>query len=232
MSFGLFQSLSFDESVIVTLEYNLSRQVKLFDHLSDPHGPLINQISSETCSGTSQGLDDSCFICVCVHELPICIPSFCKKGKTQNSKHWLLRKLLRKKNLCWPYSNRTSYTPTHKKCTFSTTLCHVAITWWMCNHTPDRPPHGLAWVLGVPTLISFYLFHITDWCFLYCSVSIVPVPSINSWPGVQLYASLCPVHGSIPILLMWTAGLVTDTFQPHVLMEYMPQRPCSIIPNK
>jgi len=99
-SFGLFQSSSSDESIIVTLEHNLSRGVKLFDHLSDPHGPLINRISSGTCSGRSAGLDDSCFICVHVHRFPICIPSFCKKGTTQNNKHRLLRKLLWKKNLC------------------------------------------------------------------------------------------------------------------------------------
>src|SRR5882724_9691745 len=64
MSFGLFQNLSSDESIIVTLEYTLSKHVKLLDCLSDLHGPLINQLSSGTSLGTSTGPDDNCFICV------------------------------------------------------------------------------------------------------------------------------------------------------------------------
>jgi len=80
MSFGLFQSPSSDKSIIVTLEYTLLRHVKLLDRLSDPHGPLINWISSGTSSGTSTGPEDNCFICVCVHGFPICIP-FARREK-------------------------------------------------------------------------------------------------------------------------------------------------------
>src|SRR5882724_1503184 len=46
MSFGLFQNLSLDESIIDTLEYTLSKCVKLLDCLLDLHEPLINWISS------------------------------------------------------------------------------------------------------------------------------------------------------------------------------------------
>src|SRR5882724_3160486 len=95
-----FKNLSSDESIIFILEHTLSKCVKLLEHLSDLHEPLINQISSGTSSGTSTRLDSNCFICVCVHGFPVCIPSFCKRGETQKSKHWLLRKLLQKKNLC------------------------------------------------------------------------------------------------------------------------------------
>ena len=95
-SFGLFQNPSLDKSIIVTMQYTLMRCVKILDCLSDPHGPLINQIFSGTSSGTSTGLDNNCFICIHVNGFPICIPSFCKKGKTQKSKHQLLRKLLQK----------------------------------------------------------------------------------------------------------------------------------------
>src|SRR5882724_3294105 len=86
-SFGLLQNLSLDESIIVTLEYMPSKCVKLLDHLSDPQEPLIYQISSKIPSGTLSGLVDSCFICICVHGFPVCIPSFCKKGKPLKTKH-------------------------------------------------------------------------------------------------------------------------------------------------
>src|SRR5882724_11774868 len=99
-SFGLFQNPSSDESIIVTLECTLLRCVKLLDCLSDPRRPLINRISSGTSSGASTRLDDNCFICIHVHGFPVCVPSFCKKGKTQKSKHQVLRKLLWKKNVC------------------------------------------------------------------------------------------------------------------------------------
>ena len=51
-----------------------------------------------------------------------------------------------------------------------------------------------------------------------------------SWPGYWQYAPLCPVCGSILILLMWTATLVTDTFWPHVPIDYMSNQPCGIVP--
>src|SRR5882724_3415784 len=94
MSFGLLQNLSLDKSIIVTLEYTPSKCVKLLDCLSDPQEPLINWISSEISSGTSSGPVDNCFICVHVHGFPVCVPSFCKKGKPLKTKHQLLRKLL------------------------------------------------------------------------------------------------------------------------------------------
>ena len=68
--------------------------VKLLDHLSDPQEPLINWISSEISSGTLSGLVNSCFICICVHRFPVCVPSFCKQGKPLKPKYQLLRKLL------------------------------------------------------------------------------------------------------------------------------------------
>ena len=76
------------------LEYTSSNRVKLFNCLSVPQEPLINQISSEISSDTLSGLVDSCFICICMHGFPVCIPSFCKKGKPLKPKHWLMRKLL------------------------------------------------------------------------------------------------------------------------------------------
>src|SRR5882724_3471014 len=78
---------------IITLEYTISKCVKLLDHLSDPHEPLINWISSGSSPAASSGLVDNCFICVCVHSFPVCVPSFCKKGKTLKTKHQLLQKL-------------------------------------------------------------------------------------------------------------------------------------------
>src|SRR5882724_11025856 len=84
------------QSIIVTLDYTPSKCVKLLDHLSDPPKPLINQISSEISSGTSSRPVNSCFICIHVHRFPVCVPSFCKKGKPLKHKHWLLRKLLQR----------------------------------------------------------------------------------------------------------------------------------------
>src|SRR5882724_3004380 len=84
-----FKNPSLNESIIVILEYTLLKHVKLIECLSDPHKPLINQISSGTSSGASTRPDSNCFICVCVHGFPICIPSSCKRGETQNSKHQL-----------------------------------------------------------------------------------------------------------------------------------------------
>src|SRR5882724_5843936 len=81
---------------IITLEYTVSKHVKLLDCLSDPYEPLINQISSGSSPATSSGPVDNCFICICVHGFPICVPSFCKKGKTLKTKHWLLWKLWQK----------------------------------------------------------------------------------------------------------------------------------------
>jgi len=100
MSFDLLQNLSSDESITVTLEYTPSTHVKLLDHLSDPQEPLINRISSEISSGISSRPVSSCFICIHVHGFPVCVPSFCKKGKPLKTKHWLLRKLLQRLNLC------------------------------------------------------------------------------------------------------------------------------------
>jgi len=40
-----------------------------------------------------------------IHGFPVCIPSFCKKGKPHKPKHQLLRKLLWRWNLCKPYMN-------------------------------------------------------------------------------------------------------------------------------
>jgi len=48
-------------NIIVTLEYTVSKCVKLFDCLSDPNEPLINWISSPPASS---GSGDNCFICV------------------------------------------------------------------------------------------------------------------------------------------------------------------------
>src|SRR5882724_9399356 len=79
---GLLQNPSSDESIIVTLEYTILKHGKLLDCLSDPHKHLIHQITSGTSSGASSGPVDNCFICIHVHGFPICIPSFCKKGKT------------------------------------------------------------------------------------------------------------------------------------------------------
>src|SRR5882724_2833019 len=95
-SFGLFQNPSLDKSIIVTLEYTVLKCVKLLDHLSDLHEPLINWISSGSSPPASSGPVDNCFICVCVHSFPVCVPSFCKKGKTLKTKHWFLQKLRRK----------------------------------------------------------------------------------------------------------------------------------------
>jgi len=78
--------------LIIILEYTISKCVKLLDCLSDPHKPLINRISSGSSPAASSGPVDNCFICVHVHGFPICVPSFCKKGKTLKTKHWLLQK--------------------------------------------------------------------------------------------------------------------------------------------
>src|SRR5882724_6264968 len=78
---------------IITLEYTILKCVKLLDHLADLHKPLINRISSGSSPAASSGPVDNCFICVHVHGFPICVPSFCKKGKTLKTKHWLLQKL-------------------------------------------------------------------------------------------------------------------------------------------
>src|SRR5882724_8126121 len=64
-SFGLFQNLSSNESIIVTLEYTLLKCVKLLDHLSDLHGPLINWISSGTSLGESTGPDNNYYLHLC-----------------------------------------------------------------------------------------------------------------------------------------------------------------------
>src|SRR5882724_8393780 len=92
--FGILQNPSLDESIIVILEYTSSNHVKLLDHLSDMQEPLINHISSEISSDTLSRLVNSCFICIHMHGFPVCIPSFCKKGKPLKPKHQLLRKLL------------------------------------------------------------------------------------------------------------------------------------------
>src|SRR5882724_6599190 len=102
MSFGILRNWSLDESITVTLEYMPSNCIKLLNHLSDLQEPLINQISSEISSGTSSGLVDSCFICVHVHGFPVCIPSFCKKGKPLKNKRQLL-------NLCQCESGKGQY---------------------------------------------------------------------------------------------------------------------------
>src|SRR5882724_2214527 len=81
MSFGLLQNPSSDDSIIVTLEYTISKCVKLLDHLTDLHEPLINWISSGSSPAASSGLVDNCFICVCVHSFPICVPSFLKRER-------------------------------------------------------------------------------------------------------------------------------------------------------
>jgi len=81
---------------LITLEYTISKCVRLLDHLSDLHEPLINWISSGSSPATSSRLVDNCFICICVHSFPICVPSFCKKGKTLKTKHQLLWKLWQK----------------------------------------------------------------------------------------------------------------------------------------
>ena len=99
---------------IIILEYTISKHVKLLDCLSDPHKPLINQISSGSSPAASSGPVDNCFICVRVHSFPICVPSFCKKGKTLKTKHQLLRKLRQKWNLCEHYMNRTTCTHMYK----------------------------------------------------------------------------------------------------------------------
>ena len=65
----------------ITLEYTVLKCVKLPDCLSDLHKPLINQISSGTSLGASTGPADNCFICVCVHGFPTCIPSFARREK-------------------------------------------------------------------------------------------------------------------------------------------------------
>ena len=114
-SFGLLQNPSLDKSIIVILEYTSSNHVKLLDHLSDPQEPLIYWIYSEIPSGTLSGLANSCFICICVHGFPVSIPSFCKKGKPLKTKHWLLKHLLRRWNLCQTYTNSPSCTPIPKR---------------------------------------------------------------------------------------------------------------------
>jgi len=118
--FGLLQNPSWDESIIVMLEYTSSNHVKLLDCLSDPQEPLINWISSDISSDTSPGPVDSCFICIHMHRFPVCIPSFCEKGKPLKPKHWLLRKLLQRWNLCQTYTN------------YSPALLHTKayIQWW------------------------------------------------------------------------------------------------------
>jgi len=45
----------------------------------------------------------------------------------------------------------------------------------------------------VPTLVPSHLLPYIGWHFFICSVVVVPVPSINSSPSIQLYAPLCPV---------------------------------------
>src|SRR5882724_5929087 len=82
--FGILQNPSLDESIIVILEYTSSNHVKLLDHLSDPQRPLINWISLEISSATSSRLVDSCFICIHMHGFPVCVPTFCNKGKHSN----------------------------------------------------------------------------------------------------------------------------------------------------
>jgi len=75
------------------LEHTSSDRVKLIDRLSDPHTSLFNQITSPEPSTVSSELVDKCFICVRVHGFPVCIPSFCKKGRNLKNKNRLLRKL-------------------------------------------------------------------------------------------------------------------------------------------
>ena len=103
-------------SITVTLEYMVSKHVKLFDRLLDPNKPLVNQISYSPASSRP---GDNCFICVWVHSFPICVPSFCKKGKTLKTQHQLLWKLRQKWNFYEDYTNRTTCTHMHKKCTYS-----------------------------------------------------------------------------------------------------------------
>ena len=79
MSFGLFLKTHLWTSIIVTLEYTVSKHVKLFDSLLDLNEHLVNQMSSSPASSRP---GNNCFICVRVHGFPICVPSFCKKGKT------------------------------------------------------------------------------------------------------------------------------------------------------
>ena len=64
--------------------------IKLIDRLSDPPPSLIDQLSpAELCApspelaGSSSPLvlpTGRCFICICVHRLPNCVPTFCKKA--------------------------------------------------------------------------------------------------------------------------------------------------------
>ena len=74
--------------------YSAIHCVRLMSCLLDPLASLINHISSEVLSDISSHLANSCFICVHVHRFPVCIPSFCKKGKSLKPKHQLLRKQL------------------------------------------------------------------------------------------------------------------------------------------
>ena len=129
-----------DESIIVTLEYTSSNNVNIFNHLSDPQEPLINQISSKISSDTSSGLVDGCFIFICMHGFPVCIPSFCKQGKPLKHKHQLLRKLLWRWNLCQPYMN---YPPAllHTNVYLQWITCWAAVQ-WACPGLTEYFPGG------------------------------------------------------------------------------------------
>src|SRR5882724_2906574 len=96
ISLVFYKDPSPDESIIIILEYTSSNHVKPSGHLSDLLEPLVNCISSEISSDASSQPVDSCFICICVNGFSICIPSFCKKGKSLKPKHWLLRKQIKR----------------------------------------------------------------------------------------------------------------------------------------
>ena len=90
---------------------------------------------------------------------------------------------------------------------------HVAITWWLCNHVPGRPPHQNTWVLSIPTLIPSHLF--PSYCrmmLLNCSAAIACI--LLSFPTRS--PTVCaPMSCSHPCLLPPLA----DSFQSY---RYLP----------
>src|SRR6266481_2836798 len=75
-------------SILEPLSQN---HLKLIDRLLDPPVPLIYHISptspptlsskpGKTTSPPSEPANQ-CFICICVHGFPECVPTFCKKAK-------------------------------------------------------------------------------------------------------------------------------------------------------